>query len=88
MNYFNQFLIDYLTTGHTVSLGAMKELNNLTDAFLKNVDKNNYYEEMTLDDYFDYLKENMSSEYIGFFHLYFNEERYEDIMKSYLKEYL
>ena len=88
MSKFRQFLIGYIAAGHTTTIEALEELGNLTDDFLKNLDKKYYYDEITLYDYFDYLKEHMSNKNIGFFHLYFNEDRYKNMLISYLKKYL
>lgn len=88
MSKFRQFLIGYVAAGHTTTIEALEELGNHTDDFLKNLDKKYYYDEITLYNYFDYLKEHMSNDSIGFFHLVYNEERYKDFMASYLRKYL
>ena len=87
-NYFKQFLIGYVSAGHTISDEAHEEIKKLTTNFINIIDKENYYREIALHQYFEYLKEHMSDENIGFFHLYFNENRYKNIMSSYLRKYL
>lgn len=85
---FINFLIGYVSNGHTVSLDALELINKLTSDFVKDVHENNYYNEFILYDYFDYLKEHMPDEFIGFFHLCFNQSRYEKLLIDFLKHYL
>ena len=85
---FSQFLRGYISEGHTVTLESEKEVSRLTDEWFEGFDVEDFYftSEQFID-YLDYLKENLSEENRGFYHLNYNERHFIDLLAKYLKHY-
>ena len=85
---FEQFLRGYISESHTVSLESEKEVSRLTDEWFEGFDVEDFYfTSEQLIDYLDYLKENLSEENRGFYHLYYNERHFIDLLGKYLRHY-
>ena len=82
---FKQFLIGYVSNGCTTTRGAMKELNQLTDEFLDDIRPDYYFNEITLIDYVETMRDKLSSENEGFFRLRFKRSYYVTVLEKYIK---
>ena len=86
---FGKFLIGYILEGHTASLEALEEINNLTDEYLNTmVPANLYFDEDMVRDYIDYLNENMTDENKDYPHLCFKKSPYIQLLIDYIKHYI
>ena len=83
---FKQFLLGYVSNGCTVTRSAMKELNKLTDEFLNDLLPDYYFDELTVIDYLETVKEQMSDKNVGFFKLEYRKRNYIDHLERYIKK--
>lgn len=84
-NKFKQFLIGYVSAGHTYTDDAMEELERLTDDFLNERDTDAYFRDIVVEAYCEEMNEKLSDENKGFFHCYYNETRYIQRLENYIK---
>ena len=81
---FKDFLIGYVSAGHTTTSKAMKELNELTEKFVNNLPEHYCFKIDFVKLYCEHMLEIMSEENKGFFHFYFEKRRYYDMIVEFL----
>ena len=84
-NKFKQFLIGYVSAGHTVTSEAMEELERLTDDFIDNTYPDYYFRDITVENYCEEMNEKLSDNNKHYFHCYYNETRYIKQLEDYIK---
>ena len=82
---FKRFLIGYVSNGCTVDRPSMKELNKLTDEFLDDLIPDYYFDEYSVDDYIQTMKEQLSEENRHFFKLEHKRRDYIKQLEQYIK---
>ena len=82
---FKQFLIGYVSAGHTVTIEAMDELERLTDDFLNERDTDVYFRDIVVEAYCEEMNEKLSDENKHFFGSYYDETRYIQHLENYIR---
>ena len=82
---FKQFLIGYVSAGHTYTDEAMDELERLTDDFLNERDTDAYFRDIVVKAYCEEMNEKLSDENKHFSHCYYNKTRYIQHLEGYIK---
>ena len=82
---FKRFLIGYVSNGATVTNSALKEIDKLTDEFLDDIIADYYFNEITVIDYVESMRERLSDKNVGFFKLGYRKRYYIDALEKYIK---
>ena len=82
---FRQFLVGYVSAGHTVDESIMDELRTLSDEFVQSIYPGYYFTSNATDLFIEFLNERLSDENRHWFPLRFNEERYIDMLENWIK---
>ena len=82
---FNWFLITYLSKGHTLTIPAIQELNELTNEFLDELSSESYFTTNAVLDYLEFLNDSMSEGNKHFFNFEFDKWRYIEILEDWIR---
>jgi len=82
---FKRFLIGYVSNRCTVSTSAIRELIRLTDEFLDDLMPDYYFDEYSVSDYVQTMKEQLSDENKHFFKLEHKRRDYIELLEQYIK---
>ena len=85
---FSDFLIGYVTAGHTVDDEVMKELNSLTNEFINNIYSDYFFTENATGAYIEFLDERLTDENRHWFPLRFDESRYVKHLEQWIRSLL
>ena len=83
---FCNFLINFVSAGHTVDAPAINELDDLTHRFLFNLNPECFFGTPAVQTYLDYLDEHMSDLNRHLFCFRFNKWRYIFYLENYLRQ--
>ena len=84
-NIFKNFLIGYVSAGHTVDDDVMEELNTLTNEFINNLYSCYFFTEQGTGAYIEFLDERLSEKNRHWFPLRFDKSRYVKHLEKWIK---
>ena len=82
---FNDFLIGYVTAGHTVDDDVMEELNKLTDEFINAIYSDYLFTENATGAYIEFLDQRLTDKNRHWFPLRFDMDRYVNHLEKWIR---
>ena len=82
---FKRLLIGYISKGHTVSDSSQKEVERLTDIYVKNLFIDECFTARAVEVYCWYMDENLCDEFACLYSLHFKYRYYTEILETYMK---
>lgn len=82
---YSDFLITYVSAGHTMTLEADNELDHLTEQFINWLDPLYCFTENALETYIEFLDEKMSETNRHFFVFRYDKYRYIQHLENWIK---
>ena len=85
---FKRFVHGYISAGHTVWDESEEEVKRLIDEWVEDYNDEDCFTYYSINGALDYVKHNITDEYKGLYHYYFNQKQYIDLLQDYLKHYI